>query len=193
MGRSSIRPASTPPPMDGGAVLISLIQGEQDILPVTVSFVDNLNSYELEAVCIEGLNLGDGQIPTMLGEDPVKDSFEIFVPAFRGNWSSSITYTQGDFVIVSGVYYRRTGNTASNTSNPTTLVGWEIGKPNTCYVRLPKTLSLNWSMQPGIGLPCYGFFELRITETTAGGTFKRTWKPTRGVIEVRFSPTELVN
>lgn len=62
---------------------------------------------------------------------------------------------------------------------------------NTVFVQFPASLSTNWATQPSLGLPVYGFFEIRLTEPS-GGTYQHTFKPVRGLVEVLFSATSLV-
>jgi len=49
-----------------------------------------------------------------------------------------------------------------------------------------------WEVQPTTISSIHGFFELRVTEPS-GGVFRRTWKPMRGLIEILYSPTNLVS
>ena len=55
---------------------------------------------------------------------------------------------------------------------------------------LPETLIAGWSPQPSPNKPVYGYIDLEIRDTGVG-TRKQVWKPFRGLVEVRYSPTEL--
>jgi hypothetical protein len=63
MARSRITSASKDLISDDGAVLASIVDGEQIKLEVTLNWLTNLSGYELKAVVIEAQNLGDGKIP----------------------------------------------------------------------------------------------------------------------------------
>lgn len=56
---------------------------------------------------------------------------------------------------------------------------------------IPQTLGSTWSVQPGVDTPVYGFVDMEIQDTGIGDR-KQIWKPFRGLIEIRYSPTEVV-
>ena len=56
-------------------------------------------------------------------------------------------------------------------------------------VVIPETLIANWDQAPSPGTPVYGFIGLELQDT-ATGTAKQIYKPMRGLVEVRYSPTE---
>jgi len=64
MARSKITSASQDLISDNGAVLASIVDGEQIHLDVTLNWLTNLSSYTLKVTVIEGLNAGDGKMPT---------------------------------------------------------------------------------------------------------------------------------
>jgi hypothetical protein len=64
MARSRITSASQDLISDNGAVLASIVDGEQIQLDVTLNWVTNLSGYQLKVTVIEALNTGDGKIPT---------------------------------------------------------------------------------------------------------------------------------
>ncbi len=64
MARSKITSASQDLISDNGAVLASIVDGEQLHLEVTLNWLTNLTGYQLKVNVIEALNLGDGKIPT---------------------------------------------------------------------------------------------------------------------------------
>jgi hypothetical protein len=68
---------------------------------------------------------------------------------------------------------------------------WELTTANTLFVQFPAALSTDWSQQPTVDTPVYGYFELRVTEPGIH-SFPQTWKPVRGAVEISFSPTQLV-
>jgi hypothetical protein len=56
---------------------------------------------------------------------------------------------------------------------------------------IPQTLIDNWDTYPAPDKPIYGFIDLEISDTGVGDN-QQIWKPMRGVVEIRFSPTESV-
>ena len=56
---------------------------------------------------------------------------------------------------------------------------------------IEKYLGNDYQVQPSVAGSTYGFFELRVTEP-ANPIFARTWKPIRGMVEIQFSPTDIV-
>ena len=56
---------------------------------------------------------------------------------------------------------------------------------------IPQDLIENWDTFPAPDKPIYGFIDLEIADTGVGNE-QQIWKPLRGVIEVRYSPTEAV-
>jgi hypothetical protein len=92
MARSKITSASKDLISDNGAVLASVVDGEQIHLEVTLNWLTNLTSYELKATAIEADNKGDGQIPTsvktsgvisqlpIIDADPADNTFNIVFP-----------------------------------------------------------------------------------------------------------------
>lgn len=66
MPRADIRGKDTDVITDDGAVLVSVAQGEQIHLTVTLEWVSDLTGYTLTAKCVEALNVdGDGElVPT---------------------------------------------------------------------------------------------------------------------------------
>jgi len=57
-------------------------------------------------------------------------------------------------------------------------------------VVIPETLITNWDQQPTPGNPVYGFIGLELKDT-ASGSEQQIYKPLRGLVEVRYSPTEV--
>jgi hypothetical protein len=92
MARSKITSASQDLISDNGAILASVIDGEQIHLDVTLNWLVNLTDYELKVTVIEAKNLGDGEFPTEVQPDgviqqlpivdstPSDNSFKIVIP-----------------------------------------------------------------------------------------------------------------
>ena len=66
MARSKITSASQDLISDNGAVLTSVVDGEQIHLEVTLNWLTNLDSYERKVTVVEAYNQGDGKIPTVV-------------------------------------------------------------------------------------------------------------------------------
>ena len=66
MARSKITSASKDLLTDNGAVLASIIDGEQVHLEVTLNWLINLTDNTLKPNVVEALNLGDGKIPLVV-------------------------------------------------------------------------------------------------------------------------------
>ena len=93
MPRSKITSASRDLITDDGAILVSLIEGEQTRLNLTIGWVVNLSGYTITAKVIEGDNTQDsGTKPTnirsggvitdlaIIDTDPTDNIFEIVIP-----------------------------------------------------------------------------------------------------------------
>ena len=61
---------------------------------------------------------------------------------------------------------------------------------NTFDIVIPQTLIDSWDTFPSPDKPIYGFIDLEIADTGVGDA-QQIWKPLRGVVEVRYSPTEI--
>jgi len=186
---------------DPGAILFSMVIGEQLEFPITLSFISDAsnkspatNNYKYEAVVIEANNIvGQTTQPTAIKVSGVQTALFVRIPFYAGQWTGSAgqIFNKEDVVLYNGVYYKKL--TASSTAtiapdlNPTV---WEPTALNKIYVRFPKELGSTWSVAPTISSNSYGFFELRVTEP--GSTFPRTFKPVRGLIELLYSPTAAV-
>jgi len=196
MARSLITDASVDLVSDTGGVLWSLIQGEQLEYPITLNFLTNAGSgYAYEAVVVEGNNVsGSATPPTSARPSGVQTTLTVRVPAEKGTWSAAAAYDREDVVLYSGIYYKLYSGVARVSATiPSSDSLWEVYVPNKIYVQFPLTLSKSpaWTVQPTTVSNVYGFFELRVTEP-GGGVFTRTWKPMRGLVELLYSPTDVV-
>lgn len=146
MPRSAITSTSKDLIYDDGAVLVSVIKGEQTRLDIVASWLTNLSGYTITAKIIEADNAqGSGQIPATASSSPVVTTLSII--------DSNAADNQFDIVI-------------------------------------PQDLIDNWDTYPIPDKPVYGFIGLEIADTGTGVN-QQIWKPMRGVVEVRYSPTEV--
>jgi hypothetical protein len=195
MGRTMIGSTTTELQSDSGSVLWSFVQGEQLEYTVTLSFLSSVFSgYAFEAVVIEALNELDGTAPPEIAKPGgVQTVLTVVVPTYRGAWSSAVMYSKGDVVLAGGVYYRlATMSAYQSVTAPAADLNWVATAANIVYIRFPSSLSLSpaWEVSPTASSKVYGFFELRVSETS--GAFLQTWKPMRGLVELQFSPTGIV-
>jgi hypothetical protein len=192
MARSKILSPTVDLQSDSGGVLWSLVQGEQQEFPVTLSFLTNAYGYTYEAVVIEGNNLGDGVIPTAAKGSGINTTLTVRVPTEKGTWNPATAYDREDVVLYNGLYYKLSFGTARVSATvPSSDSLWVEYVPNKVYIQFPSSLSSNWTQQPTTEFPIYGFFELSVQEPV-GGIYQRTWKPMRGLVELLYSPTKLV-
>jgi hypothetical protein len=196
MARSLITAISSDLVEDSGAVLFSIVQGEQLEFPIVLNFIAiATTAYTYEAVVIEANNITDvATVPTVVRPGGIASTLNVRVPSFVGTWVSGNPYNYENVVLYAGNYYRlTTGIAYSSAVNPATDTAWVLYDQRTVYVQFPEALTTlpAWAVQPSVVAPVHGFFELRVTEP-AGGIFRRTWKPVRGLISIMYSPTALV-
>jgi hypothetical protein len=193
MARSKITSPSSDLQSDSGAVLWSLVQGEQLEFPVTLKFLTNAYGYTYEAVIMEANNVeGNATIPTIARPGGENTTLTVRVPLERGAWNPATAYDREDVVLYNAEYYKlKSGTARVNATTPDLDPYWEDYVPNQVYIQFPSTLSATWSVQPTTESPVYGFFELSVQELS-GAVYRRTWKPMRGVVELLYSPTKLV-
>jgi len=196
MSRSRIISANKDLMSDKGSILLSIVRGEQFEFPVICDFLDIADTdYTYEAVIIEGSNDGEGSYPTQVQAGGVADTLNVRLCSYEGAWDSNTAYDQEDVVLYTdGNYYRLGSGTAYTTStNPLTDPSWIEHDPRTVYVQFPSTFCVTspYSQLPLPDAPTYGFFELSVTEAD-NPVYISIWKPARGLVEILFSPTELV-
>lgn len=144
MARSRLTSTSNDLITDNGSVLISVIQGEQIHLELTLNWLTNLTGYDIDIIVQEGENDGQGSIP-------------------------KIVQPSGQTTVLSYL-------------NPNTT-------DNKITVVIPKTLGDDWATQPKPEAPVYGFIELSVKDTGID-LQQQIWKPFRGLVEIRYSPTK---
>ena len=194
MARSKITETKDDVIEDSGSVLWSFVRGEQLEFPITLNFVRNVTAgYTYEAVVVEADNIpGNEAIPTNIKAGGVQTKLTVRVPVDRGTWEPVQAYNREEIVLHNGQYYKLAYGAARVSSvSPDLDSAWEIADLREVYLQFPKTLGAIWGVQPSVGAPVYGFFELRVTAPT-DSIFQRTWKPVRGMVQLLFSPTEIV-
>lgn len=182
---------------DGGAILWSMVKGEQLEFPVILNFVEDAsvklqNNYVYEAVVVEANNVAlQTDRPTSVRPNGVKTTLFVRLPWYLGLWSAGTAYNKEEVVQYSGKYYKLLAGTAVTSSTPPNVSPvWEETQLNKVYVQFPSSLATNWEVQAAVNSPVYGFFELRVTEPN-DAVFTRTFKPVRGMVEILFSPTDV--
>lgn len=191
MARSAIGSTTRDLVKDSGSILWSIVKGEQLAFLVAVEFIQNLLDYEIEAVVIEAMNEpGQTSKPVLHEPAGVQTTLQTALKADNGPWDPTEIYFTSDVVTKNSLRYRWTGPDGVSNAEPGVDPQWVLFAGSVLIIQFPKTLGDNWSVQPEANSDVYGFFELRVTELTQ--TFNRTWKPVRGMVEIQFSPTDLV-
>ena len=94
---------------------------------------------------------------------------------------------EGDNVQDSGLI----PGTARETPVVTTLPILDTTPTDNIFdIVIPQDLVNTWNTFPAPDKPIYGFIDLEIADTGVGNN-QQIWKPMRGLIEVRYSPTEI--
>ena len=195
MARSRLNTVDEDLISDSGSVLWSFVQGEQLEFPVTLSFIQTaMSGLQFEAVVIEaGNTVNQQQPPSIVQTGGVQTTLTIRIPTYRGVWDPLQAYNTDEIVVYEGNYYakKRELNEAVISSVPPDFSdNWITTTLGRVFIQSPKELGTTWAVQPKVSYNTYGFFELRVTETT--GAFRRTWKTIRGMVELLFSPTSAV-
>lgn len=178
---------------DSGAVLWSFIKGEQLEYPITLTFLESVTNYQFEAVVIEADNQEEQATkPAAIKVGGVQTKLNTRVSVDRGLWDAGEYYMHDHLVRYGGSYYTllKSGSYKSALT-PDVDPNWMLTTNNVVYLQFPSSLADTWAQRSTVGSPVYGFFELRVTEP-AVGTFQRTWKPVRGMVQILFSPTDVV-
>lgn len=194
MSRSNITDRTIQLNSDSGAVLWSIVQGEQREFEITISSLDNIHGYSFKATVIEAKNLLTAAMPTEVKSGGITTELEIRIPLYRGAFSSAATYIYDNVVDYNGVSYRKVSDSSllgSSTNPELDTEDWETYTHNKIYIRFAKTFGDTWLPQPTPIRPVYGFFELSVTEPASVTAYVQTYKPVRGLVESVFSPTDL--
>jgi hypothetical protein len=176
---------------DGGNVLWSFVKGEQLEFPITLSFITNASlGYTFEAVVIEAANEVEQQLkPIAIRTAGVQTPLDVVKPNTPTVYVPGNSYNFDDVVSFASKYYKCI---KSATTDTIPSANWLEINLNEIYIRFPGTLGSTWNIQPKVGYSVYGFFELSVTEPANFSGYKRTWKPVRGMVEILFSPTDVV-
>lgn len=192
MARSQITSTADDLMSDTGAVLWSIVRGEQLEYPVILSFLNEASAgHTFEAVVVEALNAVDGTKPTTIQPGGIQTTLVTRTAVPRGTWDGTNTYQRENFVSHASKYYKLNNQIDYvNATTPDVDANWSEFDPRTLYLQFPKTLSSDWAEAPTAEFNIFGFFELRVTEPSSV-VYPRTWKPIRGLVEMLFSPTDI--
>jgi len=204
MARSKLTNPTEDLNQDSGSILWSIVKGEQLEFPIILNFIENFpviidgialnpaSRYTYEAVVIEAANTVSETKPTTIQPGGVNNTLNMRVPTYRGNWDASQAYNKENVVYYVDKYYKLLAGIAMVSSElPSVSTIWEETTFSKVYLQFPSSLGSNWAVSPTVEFPTYGFFELRVTEPS-DSVFQRTWKPIRGMVEILFSPTDIV-
>ena len=177
---------------DEGSVLLSFVKGEQLEFPIPMEFFLDATGYTFEAVVIEADNVASQTTaPSVVKANGVQTVLNVRLPVIKGAWLQGTVYYQEDIVYSENKWWRLRPNELTSNTEPSLDTRWAETFLNIIYVQFPATLASTWAQPPVIGSPVYGFFEIRVTEPN-NAIFVRTWKPIRGMVEILFSPTDVV-
>ncbi len=194
MARSNITDRTIQLNSDDGAVLWSIVQGEQREFNITLDSLTNINGYTFKATVLEAKNNLTNALPTEVKIGGVVTDLEIRIPTYRDEYYVGATYNYDDVVDYNGATYIKYSSTplvATSTGPDVDTDNWAPYTNNVIYVRFAKTFADSWAPQPLPTKPVYGFFELSLTEPNDGVSYVQTFKPVRGLVESVFSPTDL--
>ena len=195
MARAKLTNVTEDVSSDSGAVLWSFVKGEQLEYPITLDFLDNapIGGYTFEAVVIEADNMEDQlDKPLAVKAGGVQTTLTVRKPNLVGDWFPSNAYNYENVVLYEGNYYRLlNGVSRVSATTPDVDPLWEPTVLNKVYVQFPETLADDWSVQPSVVGNVYGFFELAVREPE-NVILRRRWKPVRGMVEILYSPTDVV-
>jgi len=196
MARSRLTDPTLDLVTDAGAVLWSMVKGEQMEFPITLNFISDASvkssgNYVYEAVVVEAKNVaGQEDKPTLVQPSGVTTRLFVRLPRYIGVWTATQAYNKEEVILYNGLYYKLLSGVARvSATTPDLDTKWEVTTLNKIYVQFPSTLGTGWAVQPLASSATYGFFELRVTEPT-DAVFTRTFKPVRGMVEILFSPTD---
>ena len=194
MARSKLTDTTIDPINDSGNIIWSFVKGEQLEFPIMLDFLEDASAgYTYEAVIIEAFNKpGVLDRPVSVKPNGIQTNLTVRLPNFVGNWSATTAYSKNQIVKYSDKYYSLTSGTNRVSSTvPSLDTTWLETSLNIIYIQFLATLGNTWEIEPTVEQAVYGFFELRVTEPVSA-SFRKTWKPIRGMVELLFSPTDLV-
>jgi len=150
MARSKINSQSKDLIDDNGSVLVSIIEGEQIHMDITLNWLTNLSEYTLVAKIVEAD-------------------------------SSTLDHTKDELP------------TQEQTGGEITTLDIIDSDPtdNTFKLVIPEELIDNWTTQPSPEKPAYGWIGLEVRDPGVD-ELQQIWKPMRGLVQVRYSPSEAV-
>jgi hypothetical protein len=177
---------------DNGAVLWSIVQGEQFEAMLTFKYLTDITSITFKGVLLEAANVfpltEDDEFikPTTLQVDGEKDTLVIRKPLIT-DWDEGSEYAVSEVVRYSdGSLFICTEIPPVGTL-PTDTKYYDPYTNNKVFLQFSSTLSLGWAVQPTPEYPTYGFIEVALSDDNP--VFSQTLKSIRGMVEFVFSPT----
>ena len=204
MARSRIRQTSVEANTDNGSILFSFAIGEQQLMDVTLDFLNTLDNITLEAVMLEGANAGgrrprgrpaDGNGQTRKLQIVVNYTDTEVLP--DGSTDTPRTGTgqiliDSDVMIdpaTSGPVFPAFDDDDSESLRRT--AGFTRSFTNSIRIVFPEAMGTDWDTQPQPDQPVYAFFGLKVAEQDNAGIPGQIWKPLRGLVELVYSPTDI--
>ncbi len=189
--RSSLENPANDLVRDAGAVLWSIVQGEQLEFEMDLAFINNPLECLYEAVVIEAANMPEQtSAPQMVELNGAQTVLGVRIPVNTGEWVPLRFYSYEQRVTHLGRCYRLIRGVAYGSAvPPKDDPNWEEVSAGLVYLQFPESLARNWKVKPSVNAAVYGFVEVRVTEPP-NAVYQRTWKPVRGMVQIHFSPTE---
>lgn len=176
---------------DSGAVLWSIVQGEQFEAMLTFKYLSDVESIEFKAALLEAANqvyaeLEDFVLPVTLQPGGVQNLLTIRKPTITEWDPDAVCHVSEVFSYVDGKYYMCIAESPGGNL-PTDVAFFEQYTNNKIFLQFDELLSLDWSVQPTPQIPTYGFIEL--SARNVNPVYNQTLKSIRGMVEFVFSPT----
>lgn len=178
---------------DNGAILWSIIQGEQFESMLTFKYLEDIEDIIFKAVLIEAANVAlteddDAVVPSTVQASGKQNTLVMRKPVIVP-WDIGNQYQIAELVSYDSKYYSCIDTPPVGTL-PTDIMYYSEYNNNKVFLQFTKELSVNWTIAPQPKFPVYGFIEIAITDSNV--LFAQTLKSIRGMVEFVFSPTQLV-
>ena len=139
---------------------------------------------------------------TSTSKDLITDDGSVLVSVIHGEqtrldivlgWLTNLTGYTITAKVVEGNNTQGTGNKPTDPQPAGAVITLPIidatPSDNQFEIVIPQTVIDTWATTPEPDQPIYGFIGLEIADSSTGNN-QQIWKPLRGLLEVRYSPTE---
>jgi len=139
---------------------------------------------------------------TSTSKDLITDDGSVLVSVIHGEqtrldivvgWLTNLTGYTITAKVVEGNNIQGIGNKPTDPQPAGAVITLPIidatPSDNQFEIVIPQTVIDTWATTPEPDQPIYGFIGLEIADSSTGNN-QQIWKPLRGLLEVRYSPTE---